>query len=140
MPAGSRCTQVSQAAQMSSCPEIPYRIESVVEKLKERYRRGRNFAIAVVSEGACETNSELTYKLEKDAFKEHAVLGGVAERLAGRSGRDGYEARASCWGTCNAAAHLSARIACSRSAWAAPPYATWPRPTRAALSHKSATS
>src|SRR5262249_59108093 len=38
--------------------------------------------IVVVSEGAKEIGGAETYKLGKDAFKEHAVLGGIGERLA----------------------------------------------------------
>jgi 6-phosphofructokinase 1 len=63
-------------------PEIPYHLERVCEKIEERYRRRSDFAIVVVSEGAKEVGSEATYKLGKDAFKEHAVLGGIADRLA----------------------------------------------------------
>jgi len=85
---------VAGGADVILIPEIPYRLESVCEKIAERYRRGRNFAIAVVSEGACETGSQATYKLGNDAFKEHAVLGGVAERLARQiESATGHEAR-----------------------------------------------
>ncbi|HKP63784.1 MAG TPA: ATP-dependent 6-phosphofructokinase [Polyangiales bacterium] len=63
-------------------PEIPYQLERVCEKIKERYRRGSEFAIVVVSEGAKEAGQDEVYKMGKDAFKEHAVLGGIGERLA----------------------------------------------------------
>ena len=36
----------------------------------------------MVSEGAKEAGQAEVYKLGKDAFKEHAVLGGIGERLA----------------------------------------------------------
>src|SRR5262245_51710373 len=63
-------------------PEIPFRLEALHEKLHERYRRGSEFAIVVVSEGAKELGHDEVYKMGKDAFKEHAVLGGIGERLA----------------------------------------------------------
>jgi len=63
-------------------PEIPYRLDRLCEKTRERYLRRRDFAIVVVSEGAKEVGAEALFKGEKDAFKEHAVLGGIAERLA----------------------------------------------------------
>src|SRR5690606_22304683 len=75
-------------------PEIPYRLDRVCEKIHERYDRRRDFAIVVVSEGAKELGQEALYKQEKDTFKEHAVLGGIGERLARQiEGQTGYEAR-----------------------------------------------
>jgi 6-phosphofructokinase 1 len=66
----------------------------VCEKIRERYLRRAEFAIVVVSEGAMEIGAEATYKLGKDAFKEHAVLGGIGERLARQiEGATGCEAR-----------------------------------------------
>jgi ATP-dependent phosphofructokinase / diphosphate-dependent phosphofructokinase len=75
-------------------PEIPYHFERVCEKIRERYARGSDFAIVVVSEGAKQVGSEAMYKLGKDEFKEHAVLGGIAERLAREIETEtGFEAR-----------------------------------------------
>ena len=73
---------VAGGADIVLIPEIPYRLESIYEKVQERYRRGSDFAIVVVSEGAKEAGQGEVYKLGKDQFKEHAVLGGIAERLA----------------------------------------------------------
>jgi 6-phosphofructokinase len=60
-----------------------------LDRAARRYRgrRGRDldsgdFAIVVVSEGAKEAGQAEVYKMGKDAFKEHAVLGGIGERLA----------------------------------------------------------
>ena len=85
---------LSGGADLILIPEIPYRFDSICEKIAERYRRGRNFAIPWVAEAASEHGGEATYKLGKDAFKEHAVLGGVGERLARRiESATGHEAR-----------------------------------------------
>lgn len=65
-------------------PEIPFHLDAVCEKIEERYRRKRGFAIVVVSEGAIEVGHQATYKAGKDEFKEHAILGGIGERLAQR--------------------------------------------------------
>jgi ATP-dependent phosphofructokinase / diphosphate-dependent phosphofructokinase len=73
---------IAGGADVILIPEIPYSIERVCEKIQERYRRKSDFAIVVVSEGAKEIGHEATYKLSNDAFKEHAVLGGIGERLA----------------------------------------------------------
>jgi 6-phosphofructokinase 1 len=73
---------IAGGADIILIPEIPYRLEAICEKVQERYRRGSDFAIVVVSEGAKEVGHAATYKMGKDAFKEHSVLGGIAERLA----------------------------------------------------------
>jgi 6-phosphofructokinase 1 len=73
---------IAGGADVILMPEIPYDLDSVYEKIKERYQRRSDFAIVVVSEGAKEAGQSAIYKLNKDAFKEHAVLGGIGERLA----------------------------------------------------------
>ena len=75
-------------------PEIPYDFERVCEKIRQRYSTRSDFAIVVISEGAKEIGTDATYKLGKDEFKEHAVLGGIAERLARQiEEATGHEAR-----------------------------------------------
>ncbi len=62
-------------------PEIPYELDSIVRKIKERENQGSRFAIVVVAEGAKPRGGDL-------AVVEHARaggndrLGGAAERLA----------------------------------------------------------
>ncbi|HEY6080909.1 MAG TPA: ATP-dependent 6-phosphofructokinase [Polyangiaceae bacterium] len=73
---------IAGGADVILIPEIPYHLERVCEKIRERYQRRSDFAIVVVAEGAKEVGAELLYKASKDEFKEHAVLGGIAERLA----------------------------------------------------------
>jgi len=73
---------IAGGADVILIPEIPYKLECVYEKVRERYRRGSDFAIVVVSEGAKEAGQGELYKMGKDVFKEHAVLGGIGERLA----------------------------------------------------------
>jgi 6-phosphofructokinase 1 len=75
---------IAGGADVILLPEIPFQLERVCEKIQDRYRRGSEFAIVVVSEGAKEIGADATYKMGKDEFKEHAVLGGIAERLARR--------------------------------------------------------
>jgi 6-phosphofructokinase 1 len=85
---------IAGGADVILIPEIPYRLDRVCEKINDRYRRRRDFAIVVVSEGATEIGREATYKTEKDQFKEHAILGGIAERLAREiEETTGHEAR-----------------------------------------------
>ena len=85
---------IAGGADVILIPEIPYDLETVCAKIRERYARRRNFAIVVVAEGAKETGSGALFKQEKDAFKEHAVLGGIGERLARQLEQaTGHEAR-----------------------------------------------
>jgi ATP-dependent phosphofructokinase / diphosphate-dependent phosphofructokinase len=75
-------------------PEVPYRLEPLFEKLASRYQGGRPFAIFVVAEGAKPAGGEMLFRGEKSVFKEHAVLGGIAERISQQiSEATGYESR-----------------------------------------------
>jgi phosphofructokinase-like protein len=75
-------------------PEIPYRLEPLFEKLDSRYKGGRPFAIVVVAEGARAAGGEMMFRGEKSIFKEHALLGGIAERLSQQiMEATGYESR-----------------------------------------------
>jgi phosphofructokinase-like protein len=86
---------IAGGADVILIPEIPFHFESVCEKLRDRYARGSEFAIVVVSEGAKELGQEAVYKQDKNEFKEHALLGGIAERLARRfESATGFESRA----------------------------------------------
>ena len=85
---------IAGSADVILIPEIPFHFDRVCEKLRDRYARGSEFAIVVVSEGAKEAGQEAVYTQGKTAFKEHAVLGGIAERLARRfETTTGFEAR-----------------------------------------------
>jgi ATP-dependent phosphofructokinase / diphosphate-dependent phosphofructokinase len=85
---------IAGSADVILIPEIPFTLERVCEKLRDRYARGSEFAIVVVSEGAKELGHEAMYKQDKSEFKEHALLGGIAERLARRiEAATGFESR-----------------------------------------------
>jgi phosphofructokinase-like protein len=73
---------IAGGADIILIPEIPYHFDRICEKVRERYLRRSDFAIVVVSEGAKAAGADALYKQEKDVFKEHAVLGGIGERLA----------------------------------------------------------
>jgi phosphofructokinase-like protein len=69
-------------------PEIPYRLESIVQKISERDRVGRRFSIIVVAEGAVPKDGEASFVGESSRY------GGIAERLAGEiEDRSGKETR-----------------------------------------------
>ena len=61
-------------------PEIPYDIEKVVEKIRQRDEDGSKFTIIVIAEGAVPLGGGLSV-IEKEAGKAER-LGGVGEKLA----------------------------------------------------------
>lgn len=62
-------------------PEIPYTLENVVAKIKERDKRGKPFTIIVVSEGAKELGGQVTVgKIVSDS-PDPVRLGGIANKL-----------------------------------------------------------
>lgn len=63
-------------------PEIPYDINKIVEKVKERERRGKLFSIIVVAEGAKPKGGNVVIqKIVKDS-PDPIRLGGVGNKLA----------------------------------------------------------
>jgi 6-phosphofructokinase 1 len=74
---------IAGSADVVLIPEIPFRMEPVAEKIMRRERRGRNFAIVVVAEGATPAGGAGPYyKGDKGAFKREGQLGGIAEYVA----------------------------------------------------------
>ncbi|MHC4200077.1 MAG: 6-phosphofructokinase [Planctomycetota bacterium] len=72
---------VSGTADVILIPEIPYDIEKVCDKIRERQGRGRDFAIVVVAEGAKPKGGEMSTVGAKEAGRE-VRLGGVGEEVA----------------------------------------------------------
>lgn len=65
-------------------PEIPYDLNKVAEKLKERIRIGKKFSLVVVAEGAKPINGDITVMGVRDNGKgvDNTKLGGVGEQVA----------------------------------------------------------
>jgi len=58
-------------------PEIPYRIEAVAAKVKERHRKGRRFSIVVVAEGAKPKGGDVVIKKIVKQSADPVRLGGI---------------------------------------------------------------
>lgn len=72
---------IAGTADVILIPEIPYAIENVARKIRDRYRSGREFAIVVAAEGAKPTGGEATY-VEAAKPGQEARYGGIAEKLS----------------------------------------------------------
>ncbi len=74
---------ISGSADVILIPEIPYDIEKVCAKIREREARGRHFSVVVVAEGAAPVGGARSVK--QVAAKGGAMerLGGIAEQVAG---------------------------------------------------------
>lgn len=84
---------VAGGADVILIPEIAYKPETIAEKLHDRWRRKRNFAIVVAAEGAIEDGGEPFYQ-EPMVQGQAPKLGGIAEHLAKTLGQmTGYETR-----------------------------------------------
>lgn len=62
-------------------PEIPFRMEPILERVAERSRTGKKFSIIVVSEGASPQGEDPHFSSETDA-SGRKVLGGIGKRVA----------------------------------------------------------
>ncbi|HEX9727307.1 MAG TPA: ATP-dependent 6-phosphofructokinase [Gemmatimonadales bacterium] len=62
-------------------PEIPYDIESVCEKIREREATGRHFSIVVAAEGARPRDGQRIYRADAQPGRL-ARLGGIGEQVA----------------------------------------------------------
>ena len=85
---------IAGGADVILLPEIPYNIDSVIEKIEQRRKNGKNFSIVVVAEGAKPVGGELSVaRVVKGSF-EPIRLGGAGERLVREiEERTGIESR-----------------------------------------------
>ncbi|SDF48990.1 6-phosphofructokinase [Sporomusa acidovorans] len=63
-------------------PEIPFNIDSVIAKIRQRQQRGRQFSLIVVAEGAYPLGGEVSVSRIVEGSHEKIRLGGAGEKLA----------------------------------------------------------
>jgi len=63
-------------------PEIPYSMDALVNKLKDRHYSGKKFSIVVVSEGAKPIGGDVFGKENKKNIYDRIKLGGIGMKLA----------------------------------------------------------
>lgn len=63
-------------------PEIPYQLDVICDKIKARNRRGKNFSIVVIGEGAMPEGGEMVVKKLVKTSPDQVRLGGISHQLA----------------------------------------------------------
>ncbi len=73
-------------------PEIPYDIDKIVEKIRERHERGSRFTILAVAEGAISKQdaalSKKEYRKKMENYKYPSISYEIAEQITKKSGYD----------------------------------------------------
>lgn len=72
---------IAGGANVCLIPEIPYKLDAIIDKINTRYSKGRGFCIIVISEGAKEVGGNVTGSASGEIGNEHIRLGGVGEKL-----------------------------------------------------------
>ena len=85
---------IAGGADIVLVPEVPFDIAEVCERIEHRHRRGANFSIVVVAEGASPKEGTITVQSgEVDEFG-HVRLGGISNVIQDEIGRrTGFETR-----------------------------------------------
>lgn len=83
---------VSGGADVILIPEIPFRYESIIAKIRERDERGSHFSIVVVSEGARPQGGQQVISRQGDAVYVPR-LGGISYKVGEYIENQGYETR-----------------------------------------------
>lgn len=83
---------VSGGADVILIPEIPFKFESVMAKIRQRAERGRKFSILAVSEGAKMQGGKQVFSRKGDEIYVPR-LGGIGQVVAEHIESEGYESR-----------------------------------------------
>ena len=74
-------TAVAGGVAVCLIPEIPYDVEKIMQVINNRIKRGRNFAVIVISEGAKAKDGTVSTQLNDEIGHENVRLSGAAVRL-----------------------------------------------------------
>lgn len=83
---------VSGGADVILIPEIPFKFESVLAKVRERVEKGRKFSLIAVSEGAKPEGGTQTFSRKGDEIYVPR-LGGIGQLVAEYIEKQGFESR-----------------------------------------------
>jgi ATP-dependent phosphofructokinase / diphosphate-dependent phosphofructokinase len=73
---------IAGSADVILIPEIPYDIDKIVDKIKEREKQGRLFSIIVVAEGARSKDGDVVISKIVEDSPDPIRLGGIANKVA----------------------------------------------------------
>lgn len=73
---------IAGSADVILIPEIPYDLDKIVEKIRDRKKQGKVFSIIVVAEGAKSKNGEVVISKIVEDSPDPIRLGGIANKLA----------------------------------------------------------
>ncbi len=75
---------IAGGADVALIPEIPYDINRVVDKIENRKKRGKNFSVVVVAEGAMPKGGKITIMGKRDngVGVDNTKLGGIGQVVA----------------------------------------------------------
>lgn len=75
---------MQDGADVALIPEIPYDIESVARKIEERRKKGKEFSVVVVAEGAMPKGGSIAIAEMRNngAGVDNTKLGGAGEKVA----------------------------------------------------------
>ena len=75
-------TAIAGGAEVCLIPEVPYDVHKAVERIRQRYEKGKGFVNIVIAEGAKPVDGDVFSFQEKEQGSEHIKLGGVAFQLS----------------------------------------------------------
>lgn len=85
---------ISGGADVILIPEIPYEVDKVIDKVRERYNKGKKFSIIVIAEGAVEKGGQMVVRRRVEKSHDPIRLGGNGQVLADCiESRTGIESR-----------------------------------------------
>lgn len=74
-------TAIAGGAEICLIPEIPYDLDKIVERVNQRYHKGKGFINIVVAEGAKPKGGAVHGHEARDKGDEHIKLGGICNAL-----------------------------------------------------------
>ncbi len=86
-------TAIAGGAEVCLIPEIPYSIDKIVERINQRYDRGRGFMNIVIAEGAKPLGGKVLGRAATVQGDEHLKLGGICNALRYALEEKGCEAQ-----------------------------------------------
>ena len=74
-------TAIAGGAEICLIPEVPFRIQSVIDRINSRYESGKGFVNIVIAEGAKPIDGDVIGSKSFDIGDKHIKLGGVGNYL-----------------------------------------------------------